>query len=48
MFDPEAQQELEEELRDVDIPWVVRGSLAAMTAPWQVAATTVETSAPAL
>ena len=39
-------QELEEELRDVDNPWVVSDSLAAMTAPWQVAATTADTSAP--
>ena len=48
VFDPEqAEQELEEELRDVDNPWVVSGSLASMTAQWQVAATAVDTSGPA-
>ena len=48
VFDPEqAEQELEDGLRDVDNPWVVSGSLAAMPVPWQMAATTADTSAPA-
>ena len=48
VFDPEqAEQELKAALRDVDNPWVVSGSEATISAPWQVAANTVDTWTPA-
>ena len=46
VFDPEqAEQELEEELRDVDNHWIVRGSSAANKAPRPVVPNTNNASA---